>query len=586
MSAAFRSASAPSSVCIAAAIRAVQALAPRDRQVGKERLADLLMHERIERIAPSFVRFNQGRAFRLLERVQQLILLEPSGGEEELEAGAPAGDGGRGERPAGGVTDPFESAFNDQTYGRWHIGVSDRDAFAPATVLIEQEAELLQVQEHLFDEERVALGLVEHQGDKSRRCRPPRVPFKQHRDVVPGERSESDLDGEAPAGQVLERARERAARRDITGTEARDEEQRYRRAELREGGDELQTRLIGPVEVLEAQEQRLAQRGALDEAAHAVQQIPAFLIRGEHWRFANVVVDAVQLRHQTGDLGGLLAQYLAKGLGRERVSRMLQLLHERLVGRWRVHVETVTDQHRHPPFAGELASLPDETALARARLPGHEHHSSLIRHRLRDLLCDELAFVDSTHERRPFGVGEHLIGAVVDNRHLEEPPRRVDPLELELAAIDELGPGGAEHTMHRLRGKDPARGRERLDPLRDVYGLAVQVAALRDYLARVKTDAHQRLLVGLAPVAVGHRELEFPCVRDSPTGGLERDHEAVARAFDHDAAMAVDQRVRALLDFAKDQVRPVVTVLLVELRRVDEIREEDRDRTLGQPRFR
>ena len=67
-----------------------------------------------------------------------------------------------------------------------------------------------------------------------------------------------------------------------------------------------------------------------------------------------------------------------------------------------------------------------------------------------------------------------------------------------------------------------------------------------------------------------------------PTGGLERDHEAVARAFDHDAAMAVDQVVRALLDFAKDQVRPVVTVPLIELRRVDEIRKEDRDRALGQ----
>ena len=254
------------------------------------------------------MRLDQGRAFGLLERVQQLILLEPSRGEQELETGAPTGDGGRGERPAGGVADPFESAFNHQTYGRWHIGVSDRDPVAPAAVLIEQEAELLEVQEHLFDEERVALSLVVHQGDKRRRCRPPGAAFEQHRDVVPRQRTETHLDGQAPAGQVFERAQRAATRRDITGTEARDEEQRDRRSELREGGDELQTRLIGPVEVLEAQEQRLAQRGALDEAPHAVQQIPAFLIRGEHWRFANVVVDAVQLRHQAGDLGGLLAQ--------------------------------------------------------------------------------------------------------------------------------------------------------------------------------------------------------------------------------------------------------------------------------------
>ena len=234
---------------------------------------------------------------------------------------------------------------------------------------------------------------------------------------------------------------------------------------------------------------------------------------------------------------------------------MLQLLHERLVGRWRVHVETVTDQHGHPPFAGELARLQDETALARTRLPGHEHHPALVRHRPRDLLREQLAFVDAAHERRPFDVGEHVVGAVVDDRDLEETPRRVDPLQLELAAIDELGPGGAEHAVHRLGGKDAACGRERLDPLRDVHRLAVQVAALLDHLAGVQTDAHQHLLRRMSTVAVGHRELELSCVRDPATGGLERDHEAVARALDHDAAMAVDQLMRALFDFAKDQVR-------------------------------
>ena len=202
----------------------VKALAPGNRQVGKERLADLLVHERIERIAPSFVRFDQGRAFRLLERVQQLILLEPSRGEQELETGAPSGDGGRGERPAGGVADPFESALDDQTYGRWHIGVSDRDPVAPATVLIEQEAELLQVEEHLFDEERVALGLVEHQGDElvggaGRPARPSSSIATSSRESAPRRTSTA----QAPAGQVLERPRRagRAARHHRDGSSRR-----------------------------------------------------------------------------------------------------------------------------------------------------------------------------------------------------------------------------------------------------------------------------------------------------------------------------------------------------------------------------
>ena len=67
----------------------VQPLAPRRRQVGEQRLADLFVHEAVHDFAAAVLPFHQARVLGFFERVEQRVLVEPGDNEEELEARAP-----------------------------------------------------------------------------------------------------------------------------------------------------------------------------------------------------------------------------------------------------------------------------------------------------------------------------------------------------------------------------------------------------------------------------------------------------------------------------------------------------------------
>ena len=64
----------------------VQALAPRRDEIGEQRLADLLVHEAVDDLAAAVLPFDQRGVLRLLERVEQLVLVEAGDREQELEA--------------------------------------------------------------------------------------------------------------------------------------------------------------------------------------------------------------------------------------------------------------------------------------------------------------------------------------------------------------------------------------------------------------------------------------------------------------------------------------------------------------------
>jgi len=173
---------------------------------------------------------------------------------------------------------------------------------------------------------------------------------------------------------------------------------------------------------------------------------------------------------------------------------------------------------------------------------------------------------------------------LVRDRDFVEAPRRVDALQLELAAVYELGARGAEHTMHGLRREDATRRRDALNALGDDHRLAVEVAAVLDHLARVEADTHDGSLRGVFAVAAVDRDLDLACTRHRPAGRLECDHEAIAEPLHHDAALAFDQLQRNLLELTPKRVRSVVPELLVQLSRLDEVGEQHRDGALGQRR--
>ena len=110
--------------------------------------------------------------------------------------------------------------------------------------------------EHLLDEERVALGLRVDQIDQLGRRLASRTPFEQSRDAVPGETAQHDLLGQPSAQQGREHLGERPAGLELGVAVGADDEHGDLRQALRQMLDQEQGRLVGPVEILEDQDQR------------------------------------------------------------------------------------------------------------------------------------------------------------------------------------------------------------------------------------------------------------------------------------------------------------------------------------------
>ena len=136
------------------------------------------------------------------------------------------------------------------------------------------------MQKHLLDEEGVSLCLVVDEGDELGGRRLTRAAREQECDIGLRQSREANLGREPVACQLLPGPGEPMPRADVTGPVAPDEQQRELAGDLRQRGDQQQARLVRPVQILEAQHEWPAERGAFDEAAEAVQQVLALLI----WR--------------------------------------------------------------------------------------------------------------------------------------------------------------------------------------------------------------------------------------------------------------------------------------------------------------
>ena len=199
---------------------------------------------------------------------------------------------------------------------------------------------------------------------------------------------------------------------------------------------------------------------AFDELADAVQQVAALLLRRQGHRLGDVGIADAQLGHELGDLGRVLAECLAQRLGRHLARRCLDVLDGRQVGRCALLIDAVTGEHAQTQPLRLGGRLLDETCLADARLAGHQDEST----------AGLAGLLHSAHQPRPvLGTGDErrtvrgrqdAAALGVLPRHLPQPPCGIDALELELAAVFELGARGAEHAAHGIGGVDGCtRGR-------------------------------------------------------------------------------------------------------------------------------
>ena len=341
--------------------------------------------------------------------------------------------------------------------------------------------------DRLLDEQRVALGLLqEGAADVVGQHRVRGEGVDEHLDLALGQRPEVDRDRPAPPSSPARPRLEQLGAR-----KAHDEHRRVVDP-VREVLDEVEKRILGPVDVLEAEHERLR----LGEAHRPLLRGPRDLLPAPPAR--DGVEHTGRETEEIGDrvararLAELLECLLGGVVGRDPGCR-LHHLRQRPVREAFAEGQRPPGEHGRPLEAGE--ELAGETALPDAGLPEDR---------------DELrtAVADGARERVLEQL-ELLLAADVRPDDVERTARRAlrahDPPHLE-ASGEALERPLAERLRHDPAG-EPARGRAHedlarlrglLEPCRDIERLAGRegrVALVDDDLTRLDPDADGELAV-------------------------------------------------------------------------------------------
>jgi len=128
----------------------------------------------------------------------------------------------------------------------------------------------------------------------------------------------------------------------------------------------------------------------------------------------------------------------------------------------------------------------------------------------------------------------------------------------------------------------PSARRPYLQPRRDVDAVAINVAAIGDYVAEIDPDAKpQAALLGEIEIAVGHRALNFARTAHSVDHTRELRQHAVAGGLDDPPVMLADLRID---QFAQMRLEAFVRAFLIrthQARIAHHIGGEDRGETAG-----
>jgi hypothetical protein len=396
-----------------------------------------------------------------------------------------------------------------------------RDPHGGALALLDQHSD------RLLDEQRVPFGLLEEDAAKPvGQRRPLDEGVHELGRLRVGQRRELDRDRAAPAPSPA------GPRIEQLGASEADDEHWCVVDAVGEVLDEVEERLLRPVDVLEPEDEGLRLR----EARRPLVRGPRDLLPAAWPR--DVVQHARCEAEQVGDgvARARLAQLLDRLLGRVVVGdpgRSLHHLRERAVGDSLAERRAASRQDTRPLQPG--VELLCEPALADSRIAED-------RHELRSAVPDDAV----EHVAQQL---ELLVAADVRRRDVERPPDgtvgaddapdddlAVEPLERALADRLDRHPARRE-AVRRRPDQDLAGLRALLEPRRDVEGLTGRerrVARLRDDLARLDPDADGKVAV---------TRLED---RDSRAHGAL----GVVLVRDRDAEYGDDRVARELLDGA------------------------------------
>jgi hypothetical protein len=127
--------------------------------------------------------------------------------------------------------------------------------------------------------------------------------------------------------------------------------------------------------------------------------------------------------------------------------------------------------------------------------------------------------------------------------------------------LEGIGEPIADTVADRARDADAARRSQPLQPRGDVNAVAINVAAVGDYVAEIDAVAKaQAALLGQIEIAVGHRALNFARTPHRVDHAGEFRQHAVAGSLDDPPAMLAELRID---QFAQMRLEALVRAFLI-----------------------
>jgi hypothetical protein len=330
---------------------------------------------------------------------------------------------------------------------------------------------------------------------------------------------------------------------------------------------------VGPMEVLQAHQYGRPAPPGHQELGGRVEEAEAFLVGLDRGRIAHIGEDLTDAGDELGQGTSPRTQIGAELVGLGGAHLRVQSFGEGGVGRGPLALQAVAPQHEHPVPPGPLGQLFGEPGLADARLSRHHHQPPLAGGRLPETahqapqLCLTTDEVGARRQARP---RLHLVA------DLEGPHRVGDTLQLQLAEIGEGEPGPAtrKEPDHHLGAEDLAAVGPITQTAGDDDGETEVVRLVPDGLTGVESHPDGEALAVDRPAGLllhGHGAAQ------GVERGGEGNHEPVAQPLDLLPTMDGGRLGEQVVVGPKDLPGVFITGSREQLRRPDQVGEEDRD---------
>ena len=371
---------------------AVKRLAVGLGQAGIGRLLHEPVPEAVLGIGPPPLLEDQLEPLQLRERAGERLGIDHP--LEERHAEAAADHRGDRDRLAGGVIEPVEAGLEDALHERRHLELVGRDRQLPAAVDTPDHAPLDQIAQRLGHEKRVAAGPLGDQIGDGRRERGVGQRLRERVGRLARERPKLNLYITVRVslpGVLSERPRRQVA---LAAVE-QDDPERLGLGELQQLLHRLESELVGPVQILEDDEERPLLGQPLHELGDHLEAAPVQGVAAQLMQLLDRarigLLQAEEVGQERIALVAAGAEELVQGRlqvephprlagGRRRAEPIAQQVADRPVGEPLGVAEAAADQQAHA-----VAQRPDrighQAGLADAGLAGHRHdHPDAVHH--------------------------------------------------------------------------------------------------------------------------------------------------------------------------------------------------------------